>query len=130
MLNANSRKVLNFLKKHRPNYYTQYEIAELSGAEHAVETVADLQKGDYLRRNMDLRDGNVVAVYAISDAGMSVLEERRELISDRFITRAISIAALIISILALLSQLGILQLPQYSRPEKSNPACSSSSLTS
>jgi len=62
---------------------------------------------------MDTRDDKVVAVYTISDIGMAALEERRELIFDRLITRTLSIAAIIISILALLSQLGILRLPQY-----------------
>ena len=130
MLNANSRKILKFLKKHRSNEYSKSEIMKLVHAEHIDETVEQLRIDDYIQRHTSIRDDNIVAVYTISDLGMAALEERRELISDRLITRIISIAALIISILALLSQLGILQLPQYSQPEKSNQAYSSPSHTS
>ena len=81
--------------------------------EHADKIIEQLRIDDYLQLYMDTRDDKVVAVYTISDIGMAALEERRELIFDRLITRTLSIAAIIISILALLSQLGILRLPQY-----------------
>lgn len=89
------------------------EIIDSVHIEHADKIIEQLRIDDYLQLYMDTRDDKVVAVYTISDIGMAALEERRELIFDRLITRTLSIAAIIISILALLSQLGILRLPQY-----------------
>lgn len=113
MLSTDSRKILKFLKKHRPNEYSKHEIIDSVHIEHADKIIEQLRIDDYLQLYMDTRDDKVVAVYTISDIGMAALEERRELIFDRLITRTLSIAAIIISILALLSQLGILRLPQY-----------------
>lgn len=48
--------------------------------------------------------------YRISDAGKALLEENRRRVVDVWITRGLSIAALIISILALLAEIGILNL--------------------
>ena len=112
MLSTDSRKILKFLKKHRPNEYSKPEIIDSVHIEHADKIIEQLRIDDYLQLYMDTRDDKVVAVYTISDIGMAALEER-ELIFDRLITRTLSIAAIIISILALLSQLGILRLPQY-----------------
>ena len=112
MLGTDSRKILKFLKKHHPNEYSKSEIVDSVRIEYADKIIEQLRIDDYLQLSMDTRDDKVVAVYTISDLGMAALEERRELIFDRLITRTLSIAAIIISILALLSQLGILRLPQ------------------
>ena len=113
MLSTDSRKILKFLKKHRPNEYSKPEIIDSVHIEHADKIIEQLRIDDYLQLYMDTRDDKVVAVYTISDIGMAALQERRELMFARLITRTLSIAAIIISILALLSQLGILRLPQY-----------------
>ena len=77
MLSTDSRKILKFLKKHRPNEYSKPEIIDSVHIEHADKIIEQLRIDDYLQLYMDTRDDKVVAVYTISDIGMAALEERR-----------------------------------------------------
>lgn len=65
--------------------------------------------------DLDWSDSNMddYTIVTLTNPLIEELERRRETVIDHWFTRSIAIIALIISILALLSEIGILKLPQY-----------------
>ena len=118
MLSKDSVKLLKWMNANDEWMY--YRKIETSCPAFEYRDIKALNVGNYI--DADLDDADVAGLteyddpimfsqYRINSSGKAYLESRVTDIIDRSITRTISVVALIISIIALLSQLGILKLP-------------------
>ena len=103
MLDHYSYKLLKFAC-HR-NSFTLQEAKSVINNRFCLRCLHFLINAGYLDY-----DQNSLEEYRISRSGLAAYEEKCIQHRERFITRTLSIAALVISLIALIAQLGIIQL--------------------
>lgn len=117
MLSKGSVRLLKWMNKNDELLYC-HEI-ETRYPQFEDRDLKALKDGMYIDTREDLYDPVIDAAsgemvypeqYQINSTGKACLESRVTDIIDKWVTRTISVAALVISLIALLSQLGILKL--------------------
>lgn len=117
MLSKSSVKLLKWMNENDDWMY--YHEIEKSCPGFEYRDIKALKVGNYIDADLDDADAAglteyddpiMFSQYRINSSGKAYLESRVTDIIDKSITRTISVVALVISLIALLSQLGILKL--------------------